>query len=71
MEQSLAYSQGWGESSTETLWFSSTFYSCSMAEQSFAKPQLFEPAVLQRLSFPKANQSIGSTVYLKSPRVYL
>lgn len=56
MEQSLAYSQGWGGSSTETLWSSSTFYSCSRAEQSFAKPQLFEPAVLQRLSFPKANQ---------------
>lgn len=38
MEHSLAYSQGWGESSIETLWFSSTFYSCSMAEQAFAKP---------------------------------
>lgn len=38
MEHSLACSQGWGESSTETLWFSSTLYSCSIAEQAFAKP---------------------------------
>lgn len=71
MEHSLARSQGGGESSTGTLWFSSIFYSCSVAEQAFAKPYPFEPAALRSLSFPKANQSIGSTVYLKSPRVYL
>lgn len=28
------------------------------------------PASLRRLSFPKANQSIGSAAYLKSPRAY-
>lgn len=70
MERSLAHSQGWGESSTQTLCFSSTFPSCSVAEQAFAKPSPFEPAALQSLSFPKANQSIGSAVYLESPGAY-